>query len=183
VQDGSVQHYAFWTIVGGIDQFVLGIFAFKARHWIADRHLVAGFLMVLAALYMTYFDASGGYFRNPSYPSTSPIWITHPTILGAAFGFLIAWYDTSFTMRKAGLSGAIAVIGACSYSIYLLHFFVVFNFARWIHTNVIELTAFPIVLVASLVSFLCFVPVAYASYRYIELPAMRYRVNYKLNPR
>ena len=84
-------------------------------------------------------------------------------------------------MRKTGLSGAIAAIGACSYSIYLLHFFVVFNFASWINANVLELMAFPMVLVASAVSFLCFVPVAYASYRYIELPPMRYRVRYKVD--
>lgn len=179
VQSGSVQDLAYWTILGGIDQFVLGIFAFKAGGWIKGRHAVAAGLGVVLLAYMSFFDTHGGFYGNQGYPSPSPIWIVHPTILAVTIAGLIAWYDRSFSMKNSGLSGVIATIGACSYSIYLLHFFVVFELVGWIDAHVLALTDFPLVLAASLVSFVCFVPVANLSYRYIELPPLRYRTRYK----
>lgn len=179
VQAGSVQDLAYWTIIGGIDQFVMGIFAFKAVNWIKGRHVIAVGLVALVMVYISCFDMMGGFYGNQAYPSPSPIWIVHPTILAVAFAGLIAWYDRSFTMPKTGVSGLIAAVGACSYSIYLLHFFVVFQLVEWINADVVALTSFPMVLLASCISFLCFVPVANLSYRYIELPPLRFRTRYK----
>lgn len=177
--DGSVQDLAYWTIFGGIDQFVMGIFAFNARRWIIGRHVVAAVLMLLILIYVAYFDALGGFYRNVSYPSPDPIWIVHPTILAIGFSFLLAWYDGSFVFRNQGVARVIATIGACSYSIYLLHFSVVFTMADWINTHVVALTTFPLMLFFALISFLAFFPIAYLSYRVIELPPMRYRKAYK----
>lgn len=176
---GTVQFLAYWTIVGGIDQFALGILAFKKREWMTRRHLNAAILGIGLLSYMWVFDSLGGFFRMGVYPSENPIWIIHPSIIGIAFAALIAWYDSSFRMKAEGLSGAIAKIGACSYSIYLLHFFVVFRFANFFNSDVIPLSSFPIVLAASLICFLCFVPFAHISFRLIELPPLRYRMQYK----
>lgn len=176
---GTVQSFAYWTIVGGIDQFVLGIFAFKTREWMAERHLNAAFIGIGLLAYMWAFDSLGGFYRMRVYPSENPIWIIHPLVMGVTFGTLIAWYDTSFKMNDEGMSGIIAKIGACSYSIYLLHFFVVFRLAELINAEVIALSSFPMVLAASLICFLCFVPFAFVSFRLIELPPLRYRTDYK----
>nr|WP_246455592.1 acyltransferase [Sulfitobacter aestuariivivens] len=176
---GTVQSFAYWTIVGGIDQFVLGIFAFKTREWMAGRHLNAALIGIGLLVYMWGFDSLGGFYRMGVYPSENPIWIIHPSIIGLTFAALIAWYDTSFKMKDKGLSGVIAKIGACSYSIYLLHFFVVFRFANQINSDVIALSSFPMVFAASLICFLCFVPFAFISFRLIELPPLRYRKHYK----
>ena len=179
VQDGTVQHFAYWTIIGGIDQFVLGIFAFKMREHIQRRHVTVAGMMACLCLYMTYFDAMGGFYRSPDYPSPSAIWIIHPTLLAVSFSALIAWYDTSFAFRNTGVSALLATIGASSYSIYLLHFFVVFHVSEWIDDNIIELTSFPVILAVAVLCFLCFTPIAYLSYRLIELPPLKYRMRYK----
>lgn len=178
---GSVQMPAYWTIFGGIDQFVLGMFAFKSRRLVAGKHARAIVLGVAVLAYVAYFDRLGGFYSNIAYPSPHPIWIVHPTMLGIAFAYLIAWYDLSFMEMKSRFSRGVAMIGACSYSIYLLHFFVVSNMADWINANVIRLDTFPLALAAAAVSFVAFVPVAYASYRIIELPPLRYRRNYRVD--
>ena len=180
LHEGTVQQYAYWTIMGGLDQFVLGIFAFKMRDMIVGRHIFAFFVAVILTSYITYFDFIGGFYRNQEYPSPSPIWIIHPTVLAVGFSFLIAWYDTSFSMQNTGFSGVAAKIGACSYSIYLIHFFFVFRASRWIDENIIELSTFPLILLFSAASFSCLVPIAYLSYRFIELPPLRFRTPYKI---
>ncbi len=181
-ESGTVQSFAYWTIIGGIDQFILGIFAFKSREWMAERHLNAAIIGIGLLAYMWAFDSLGGFYRMGVYPSENPIWIIHPLIMGITFGALIAWYDTSFKMKNEGLSGVIAKIGACSYSIYLLHFWVVFRLAALVNEYVIALSSFPMVLAASLVCFLFIVPVAYVSFQLIELPPLRYRKRYKQTP-
>jgi peptidoglycan/LPS O-acetylase OafA/YrhL len=178
-ETGTIQFLSYWTIVGGIDQFLLGVFAFKTREWMTRRHLKATVLGIGLLAYMWIFDSRGGFYRMGVYPSENPIWIIHPTILGIVFAALIAWYDASFRMKDEGISGTIAKIGACSYSIYLLHFFFVFSVAKRINSDVITLSSFPMVLAASLMCFLCFAPVAFISYRLIELPPLRYRMHYK----
>lgn len=99
------------------------------------------------------------------YPTQSPIWIYYPTLIGAAFSFLIAWYDNSFTFKDSGLSSIAAKIGACSYSIYLLHSFIVFPLARQVDTYIFPLTDDISILIASAIAFLCFTPIAYASFK------------------
>ncbi len=180
LNDGTVHALAYFTVVGGIDQFVLGILAFKKRDWVTGKHIFAVFVAIGIAIYITYFDHLGGFMTNPEFPSPSPIWIIHPFILAMGFSFLIAWYDCSFSMKNAGVSRIVAAIGACSYSIYLLHFFVVFELASWIDANVLELSNIFLILLFSFLSFLCFVPIAYLSYRMIETPPLRYRLPYKI---
>lgn len=68
--------------------------------------------------------------------------------------------------------------GAYSYSIYLLHFFVVFRLARFIDEHVMSLSNF---YVACLWSALCFaltIPFAQACYRWIEAPFLKLRRPY-----
>ena len=88
------------------------------------------------------FDLGGGFVLSPSYPSPSPWWVVLPTVEGLAYAFGIAWYDSSFAPRPAGVSGFIGRIGEYSYSIYLLHFFVVFYAARIVHTHVMDISNF-----------------------------------------
>lgn len=120
---GEIQSLAYWTLIGRIDQFILGMLAFHYRHLFTGRHLVAGAIILLFTTFYWQFDRLGGFYLFPTYPSPSPLWIFMPTIEGLAYAATIAWYDGSFKFRSAGLSMFVGKFGTYSYSIYLLHYF------------------------------------------------------------
>ncbi|MBF0388459.1 MAG: acyltransferase [Candidatus Omnitrophica bacterium] len=89
---GEVQSLAYWTIVGRIDQFALGMLLFQSRAFFKHRHLLVITVLSLFAVFYWQFDALGGFYNMPSYPSPSAIWVYLPTIEGIAFATGIAWY-------------------------------------------------------------------------------------------
>ena len=93
-----------------------------------------------------------------------------PTIEGLAYSLAIAWYDTSFTQKSTAISKLIGQIGAYSYSIYLLHFFVVFKAANYINQNIMDISNFYIAIGWSIICFILMLPVGYLSFRFIEGP-------------
>ncbi|HKX26582.1 MAG TPA: acyltransferase [Blastocatellia bacterium] len=172
---GEIQSLAYWTIVGRIDQFVLGMLAYQLRHRFARRHLIAVGTIVAFMLIYWYFDFLGGFYLNRSYPW---LWIILPTIEGIASAISIAWYDNSFTHSTSGVSKFIGRLGEYSYSIYLLHFFVVFDLARYVNEQIMKISNF---YVACLWSFFCFVLMVipgYLSFRLIEAPFLKLRRSY-----
>jgi peptidoglycan/LPS O-acetylase OafA/YrhL len=175
---GEVQTLAYWTLIGRIDQFALGMVAFQFRSRVAHRHWLA--LAVFAAFSLVYwhFDAIGGFFLAPSYPSPSRMWIVLPTIEGLAFGLGIAWYDSSFTPSERGFSRFVGRIGDYSYSMYLLHFFFVFAAARFINDRIANLANFYVACAWAAVAFLCMLPLCHLSFRFLEAPFLRLRKPY-----
>ena len=175
---GEVQSLAYPTIFGRIDQFVLGILAFHGRAHLIGRHaLAAGIAAAFITLYW-WFDSSGGFYLQPSYPSPSRLWIVLPTLEGLAFSALIAWYDGSFLHKGGTLSNLFATLGEYSYSIYLLHFYFVFGVAQWIHANVVDLSNFYVALPVSLLALIAMIPIGYLSMRFVERPFLRLRRRY-----
>ena len=175
---GEVQTLAYWTIFGRIDQFVLGIIGFHARARLVGRHTwVTGIGVVFISLYW-WFDANGGFYLQPTYPSPSAIWIVLPTLEGAVFATMIAWYDGSFVHGRGRLSNLFTTLGEYSYSIYLLHFFFVFAVARWVHTNVMDISNLYVALPVSLLFFVAMIPIGYLSMRFVERPFLRLRRRY-----
>ncbi len=134
-QTGEVQTLAFWTIVGRIDQFVLGMLCFQWRSRIARQHFPVVLLLLAFCAFYWCFDNLGGFYHSPSYPSPSALWIWLPTLEGMVFAVAIAWYDSSFALPNSGFSGFLGRIGEYSYSIYLLHIFFVASWAHWVHTS------------------------------------------------
>ncbi|WP_305907123.1 acyltransferase [Methylomarinum sp. Ch1-1] len=175
---GQIQTLSYWTIIGRVDQFVLGILAFQFRNSIANKHLVVFFCFFIFAYFYWYFDSMGGFYKSPSYPSPSSIWIYMPTIEGFTYALLIAWYDNSFRHSTGKISRFIALIGTYSYSIYLLHFFVVFRMSKAINAHIIDLSNINLAILFSILCFLVMVPIGYISYRFIETPFLRFRKVY-----
>ena len=175
---GEIQTLAYWTLLGRIDQFALGMVAYHLRFLVSRRHWLA--LAVFAAFSMVYwlFDAQGGFFLNPSYPSPSRWWIVLPTIEGCAFGFAIAWYDSSFVLPATGFSRFLGRIGDYSYSMYLLHFFFVFAAARFVNERIADLSNFYVACAWAVVAFLCMLPLCHLSFRVLEAPFLRLRKPY-----
>lgn len=175
---GEVQYLAYWTIVGRVDQFLLGILAFNFREQIAGRHAVVAVNTFIFLCLFWYFDSLGGFYNNHSYPSPSAIWIFMPSLEGLAYAVLVAWYDNSFRHSTGVVSRFIALIGTYSYSIYLLHIFFVFRISEAINEHVIGLSNTYLAISVSFVCFFFMIPIGYVSFRFVELPFLRFRTKY-----
>jgi peptidoglycan/LPS O-acetylase OafA/YrhL len=175
---GEVESLAYPTIIGRVDQFALGMLVFSFRDRLARRHGIAIAVLCAFSLFYWYFDRLGGVIAMPSYPSPSPIWIFLPTIEAIAYAVGIAWYDTSFEHSRSGVSRVIGRLGAYSYSIYLLHFFVVYHAARFVHGHVMDISNFYVATAWSVVGFFLMLPIGYLSFRFIESPFLRLRRRY-----
>lgn len=180
-QLGEVHTLAYFTIVGRIDQFLFGIIAYQFRDSARGRDFTVWLSVLLFALFFWTFDQLGGYANNPSYPSPSPIWIYMPLIEGATYALVIAWYDVSFRHSTGPISRFVASIGTYSYSIYLLHFFVVFELATLINQYVYDLSNIHVAIAFALLSFGVMIPIGRVSHRVIELPFLAYRKRYILS--
>ena len=177
-QHGEVQSLAYWTIVGRIDQFALGMLVYQVRSYVAHRHVLAmAVLTAFAALYWQ-FDLRGGFYQTPF----SPLWIVLPTIEGTAYAVGIAWYDNSFEHSTGGVSRFIGRIGEFSYSIYLLHYFIVFDAARFVHERIMDISNFYVACLWAGGVFLLMMPAGYLSFRFIEAPFLRLRRRYVIAP-
>jgi len=177
-QLGEIQDLSYFTIVGRMDQFLFGIIAYRFSSLISGRHLFVGSMATIFLLFYWWFDSVGGFYHYPTYPSPSLIWIILPTIEGLIYGLIIAWYDNSFSHKTGSISTFIAKIGTYSYSIYLLHFFVVFKMARYIHENLIDISNYYLAFAFSILCFLLMIPIAYISHRYVETPFLKLRTPY-----
>lgn len=174
---GDVQWIAYWTIFGRIDQFVLGILGFHHRDVFKDRHLPVALMLAGFSLFYWTFDRSGGFYGIDSKASDRAVWIFMPTVEGAFYAACIAWYEQSFSLTGP-VSNLVGIVGTCSYSIYLLHFFWVFDASRFVADHFMHLDNFYVALAWSALCYLLMVPVAYLSYRYVESPFLRLRRPY-----
>lgn len=175
---GTVQDLAYFTIVGRVDQFMLGIAA--ARLDVPRERLRAVFPFATLAFLAFYwwFDRSGGFMRSPGYPSSNPIWMAMATVEGLYFALLIRWYDARPSAPAGRFSRWLGRAGEYSYSIYLLHMFLVFGAAQFIHARVMNIANFYLAVFWGLLCFVLMVPLAGLSYRTLELPFMRWRKVY-----
>jgi len=178
LQLGEVHSLAYGTIVGRIDQFALGMMVFQFRSVFARRHVVMVLSLTAFSLFFWYFNLLGGFFRNPSYPSPSPLWIVLPTVEAVAYSVAIAWYDSSFSPSQRGFSRFLGRVGTYSYSIYLLHFFFVFHASRFVHEHVMDISNFYLAFLWALACFPMMIPVGYLSYRFVEAPFLGLRRRY-----
>ncbi len=175
---GSVQNAAYFTIIGRIDQFVLGILACRLPfHAAAWRRLAVVATVGLVGFYW-YFDYRGGFMRWPGYPSDNPVWVVMSTIEGVCLATLIRWYDSCCICGNGVLSRWVGRVGEYSYSIYLLHMFVVFDVAQYIHRNIMDISNFYIAMAWGFLSFVVFLPFAGLSFYLVELPFMHWRKRY-----
>ena len=175
---GQIQDLSFHTIIGRVDQFLLGILGYQFRKNISRKHFLAFSTFLIFAAFYWYFDSKGGFYVSPSYPSPSLIWIYLPTIEGTAYALAITWYDNSFKHSAGKVSRFVALIGTYSYSIYLLHFFVVFELSKAINLFVVDLSNIHIAMLLSFFCFFLMVPTGYISYTFIESPFLKFRRKY-----
>jgi peptidoglycan/LPS O-acetylase OafA/YrhL len=179
LHQGEIHWLAYWTIVGRIDQFLLGLLAYQLRGIAKGRHVAAVTAGLTLALAYWAFSRTGWLYDRPS---PTPVWIFLPALEGAAYAFMIAYYDTSFAVSRGRFSRALGAVGTYSYSIYLLHFFFVFHMSRFVDQNLMWLSTSYRAVAWSLIGFALMVPVGHFSFKYLESPFLRLRRRYVLGP-
>ena len=175
---GGVEQIAYGTIVGRIDQFVLGmVFALTPISRPVLR-IVAGVSLAAFLVLWHAFDRMGGYWHT----GTSPLWIVIPTIEAVTFGSVIRFYDDSDFSLPRWLDRSLARIGEWSFSIYLLHFFPAVALRDYFWTTDGSGNNFYLILLAVNVAFVAFLPVAALSYHCFEKRFLVYRRPYLRRP-
>ena len=162
----AARDLAYWTIVGRIDQFVLGMIgAWVLRRavvrWSSARWaLVATASSAAVMLALWWFNANGSFYGAARWRAVWPV-VEGLLWLGVVVGYVAA---------TAGRSGSIvrwlALPGVVSYSLYLLHYPVVRAVAErawrptgalWIDAAVVS--TFVVLPVAAALATLCYLTV------------------------
>jgi len=177
-QGGDIVSLAYGTIVGRIDQFARGMLAHQFRGAIRGRHAIAIGTIGAFLVFYWYFDGLGGLRGSEVDPVLGSLWIFMPTIEALAYAIAIAWYDNSFAQQGGGVSRFIARIGEYSYSIYLLHFFIVFRAAKLVNDHVVDISNFYVACLCSVVFIVLMMVPGYLSFRFIEAPFLMRRKRY-----
>lgn len=176
----SVATMSYWTIVGRIDQFLVGMLAawWLRRglvRWNTGRAvLVAAIAAVGVACALWAFNANGSFFGNQRWRA---VW---PLVEGSLWALFVIAYVVALGDRTGAWVRRAALPGIISYSVYLLHYPVVQAVGRrgW------ELFDSP-VLTAAVLTLVIVIPVTCAvstlSYLTVERPFMQMRVRYLVN--
>ncbi|MFO1199742.1 MAG: acyltransferase [Burkholderiaceae bacterium] len=120
---GSVRFVAYESLFGRLDQFLVGMLA--ARLWLArpgrlahPAHVVPAALAVLALVH--WFNRQGGHVRLDA-----AWWIAWTTVEAFAWAWLmLAWLGCRWR-APAALERGLAAMGAVSFSVYVMHNFVI----------------------------------------------------------
>jgi peptidoglycan/LPS O-acetylase OafA/YrhL len=124
-----MQDVGYWTILGRIDQFMLGVMAclllkdldaaaLAQKQWLGPV-LVIGSLVLLIMIYHA-FNQRLLFVTEP--PSSSLWWLVLPTVEGLLYGGLLLGWVLLSRQWSGKVSQAFAYLGAISYSTYLVHF-------------------------------------------------------------
>ncbi len=173
-----MRELSYWSIVGRIDQFLLGMLAgiFYRNKFTAGRALdnlaVAAFSFVLLLLYG--FNQLGGGGSN------NYLWIFWPTLEAAAWALFLIGYLSLARHFYSWLSKLLVALGTISYSIYMGHYLVLDYFLRHDWDSLLSLPD-PIAR-AALNTFLLMLPLVLAlstaTYFCVERPFLRRRKKY-----
>ncbi|HEU4665941.1 MAG TPA: acyltransferase [Dokdonella sp.] len=173
----NARDLGYLTILGRLDQFLVGMCAawlFRNRPLSrGSGAALAGAALAAMLAALAAFNAAGGW---PATPAWTVAWPTVEAVLWAAF--VVGYVDAA--NAATGLwSRLIARIGEISYSIYLVHFVVIWFLLR---AGVRFAPSGRIVADALLETLLFALPLTLAiaslTYRYVERPFLRLRGRY-----
>lgn len=178
---GDVQWVSYWTIIGCIDLFVLGMLwhelAQKPFAKLAPGALFTGSLIAIFGL-SHIFNSMGGFYNLGGYPSPSAIWIILPTLQGLLFGAMIVGYERMTVTIPGVLDRSLARIGEVSYSIYLVQFIVYPTIGKYCGLLGFEMANFTVAMALAVLTFPIIILVSMATFELIEKPFLRWRGAY-----
>lgn len=180
--DGSVRDAAYWTILGRIDQFCVGmlaaiVYAGGGRVFARKFALPLGFVLIYAWIFFFEKITGGGYYADGA--EFRAVWIVSPTLEAIVWStFVLAYLQHPWKM-PASVDRSLAFLGATSFSIYTWHWPLlklidkhpqIAAFHTWIQNFMFII--FPVVMMISIFS-----------YYVIELPFLSARRTYVSQPR
>jgi peptidoglycan/LPS O-acetylase OafA/YrhL len=162
ITEGSVEDASYWTIIGRIDQFSIGILA--AIAYASNRKFMTSPILLAAALTAAYgwlylFGQWTGGFHSATSPKSS-VWILAPTIDAVVWAVVIISYLKQKWKMPALIDKILAFLGSISFSIYVWHYSIlelsnkipqIFVFQEW-YLNFI-FTIMPIIIALSSLSY------------------------------
>lgn len=174
----DMRELSYWTIVGRLDQFLLGMLAgiYYREAFVAGQRLdyvaIAGAGLVLMLLFG--FNQLGGGGAN------NYLWIFWPTLEATAWGVFVIGYLSIARHFNHLVGKALMAVGTISYSIYMGHYLVLDYFLRHDWDSLWSLDD-PIA-TAVLNTFVLMLPLvlllATATYRCVERPFLLRRRRY-----
>lgn len=175
---GDIYYLSYGTIVGRIDQFLMGIIFWNFRDQLLKKKNILFALIFGYLTFQFYFNARGGAFRAPRDEINQLIWLFMPAIEALGFASFVLIFDSLQLSEGGFLKSLIQKVGEYSYSIYLLHSFFVFKFAQFIDKNVMVLDNVYIASVWAAIFVVLMLPLGYISFRFLESPFLKYRRRY-----
>lgn len=128
IHTGAAHHFAYFTIFGAVDSFVMGILS--ARFYLKREPKISAWIpvLVLVAINLVISIIFNSNFFHVDYvmgraSSLSRIWIVWPTIAALLFSVLTVTYLQS--SHRLPFSAVIANFGKWSYSTYVWHWMVI----------------------------------------------------------
>jgi peptidoglycan/LPS O-acetylase OafA/YrhL len=175
---GTVKDVGYGTLLGRIDQFVIGIGAawlfIKKRSCFSNpAHLVVAAVIAAASFqYLVAWDSLGA-------GAHSQLWVVWPTIEGAIWGYFALSYVSCRIPLPSFLDESLAKLGALSFSIYIMHDFAVV----WSLKNVRSLSltgdvSLDAALTGIFIALPLSVAIAWCTYNLIEKQFFIYRRKY-----
>jgi peptidoglycan/LPS O-acetylase OafA/YrhL len=174
---GNARDIGYMTILGRLDQFLIGMWAAWAfRTWPLSRRigaLLAGAALVVVVAALAVLNAAGGW---PATPAWKIAWPTVEALLWAAF---VIGYVAAANISSGLWSRVVARIGEKSYSIYLIHFIVIWMLVRYdLPLAFTGRLAVDAVLETGLVALPVTLAIAGLTYHFVERPFLRLRGRY-----
>lgn len=159
--------YMFYSFPNQLPIFCLGIclyFLLKNKISISDKTSKHSNLAVIISLVLLLLLSINGGIGGPYFPSH--------LIYGLLFVLLA--YGLGTNSNNILINKFSIFIGQISFSMYIIHFFVVDLVSKYITVNLQEFMHSEIILIiVFLITLTVSVPLAYLSYKYIELPGIR----------
>ena len=173
---------SYWSLGGRLDQFLLGMLAgvYYSRRFECSPRLdwqgVWAAALVLLLLYL--FNQAGGGAQN------NQVWIIWPTLEGSAWALFLLGYLSLSRHVAAGVGRLLVGLGTISYSVYLLHYPVLWLFMEQDWDALIQLDSALATALANTAVLVMPVVIALASLSYfaIERPFLRRRQAYVGKP-
>jgi peptidoglycan/LPS O-acetylase OafA/YrhL len=167
---------SYWTFVGRIDQFCIGMIA--ARIYVRrnlDKIRAGWFLLSAAAVTVVLWQ----FNRFGGWPSISAWKIVWPPIEGMMWAFFIVTYMAAGRLLPYRVSWISAKLGEISYSMYLIHFAVVSAIIKKeFYVRPTGNGHYDALATTLLVALPIVIAIAILTYHTIELPFLRMRPKY-----
>jgi peptidoglycan/LPS O-acetylase OafA/YrhL len=167
---------SYWTVIGRIDQFCLGIIAARlyVRKHVAGLNVTWFLLSAVAVVgILVVFNRLGGW------PSTTRWKMAWPTIEGVMWAGFIVTYLAAGQRLPALLSRVGGKLGEISYSTYLVHYAVIVAIIK--HAWYVRATGngyYDALITTFLVALPMTVAIATVTYYTVELPFLQLRPRY-----